>query len=145
MATIKAIIKEREKNKQGLCNIKFRITHHNRKRYIATQYFVAPIQFAMKDGKVRNSHQNAGFINIKLQKIQLQYEKKMIEITERIVNMDIDKLVDFLQYKKNEIDFFYVYNLVILNFIETNHKSTAGVYQTTLNELRKFSLYMTKF
>jgi hypothetical protein len=54
MPKFKATIREQpgQKNKDGEYNIKIRITHQGKTRYIGTDYYVAPDQIVIISGKL---------------------------------------------------------------------------------------------
>jgi len=53
MATFRVTIKRNEKRLDGTANIKIRVCHNKKTRYIATDYYIPPKYFDDKTGTVK--------------------------------------------------------------------------------------------
>lgn len=96
---IKIIIRAYEKNKQGECLIKFRISHRSSNREISSEFHIEPKLFNEKTGKVRKTHPNADFLNFELEKRKMEYQKKVLLID--ISEWSVTQLIEFLKGKKH--------------------------------------------
>jgi integrase len=134
MINFKAAIRETEKT-ENKCNVKIRISHVRKTRYIPTKINILYSQFDKAAGKIIK-HPNAKFLNVELQKIILDYEKKILSISEEI---SIKNLLTFL--KNDEIislDFFNLSERKIKSMKETGRDRPAKNYEYTNNILRKY-------
>ena len=131
---ISPAIKQKEVNKSGKVNIKIRISHKGISRYIATEFYVEP-SFFKENGKISDTHPNAPFINVELQQIVLNYERKLLTIDYQ--NLDVNRVVDLL-ITKTAINDFTAYFERIIKEKKTINGGTAELYQRTLNKIEKF-------
>lgn len=104
MITFKAAIKAKEINKSGKCNIKIRISHARKVRYIPTKYYIEPIYFDNDKGTVIDKHKNATFLNIELKKIVLEYETKVNNFK---ASTDINLIKRFLTEPEKTVGNFF--------------------------------------
>ena len=118
-------------------NIKIRLSHQRKTRYIPTKFRIYPNEFDSIEGKVNENNLNYRLINIEIKKIVLDYEEKLIKV-------DINRSITWiLNYLKNagtgDPDFFEFVNKQIDNLRITKNDGQADLYYYTLVALKKFT------
>ncbi len=138
MAKFKAAIRRNEINSDGKTNIKIRVFHNAKTRYIGTDYYMEPKYFNTTTGRVKPSHPYSKTINAELKSKELEYEKLVLGI-ENVDRVNIATLIDMLKRPKVlRSDFFVKLDDVIRSF-KKKKSNTWVVYQTTRNTLQKFT------
>jgi integrase len=127
-------IKKKEVAKNGMVNIKIRISHKHGTRFISTKYYILPNQINAK-GKVL-SHENADFINMELQKLCLEYNKKLYPINTE--EMHINKIVEILNSKSEAHDFKVYFKKFIYEKQDLKKTGTATLYEATYHMIELF-------
>jgi len=136
--TVKAIIKEREANKEGKVNIKIRITHKRTIKYFASNFYVFPSEFDNEKGLVKKKNPNAGFINFELQKNIFEFQKRIVEFPS---NITPEMLFAHLQYTNEtatNIDFFALLEQKIKHLNEIGKLGSARINESTNKILTKY-------
>ena len=139
MIHFKPVIRKSQKNNQGLVNIKIRVTKNRKSTYLSTDYWVMPEQFDSKKGKVNGKHPSYEKINLKLRKLILDYEERLLDSTESGFNYTIQSIKDELtgkNFKKH--DFFTLSNEIINENIRKDKKGNAETYKTAKNSVKHF-------
>lgn len=148
MATFKAEIYKHHKKSDGSYNVKIRVTHKSKKKYLSTSIFV------FKDDLTKSlAIKNADIIeNIEFQ--IRQYYKDVASLGSGADYMTVDDIVDFIQKRDKErfetenpkVDFFAYMDNVISNLESENKKNTAVGYKSTKSALIDYvgdSLYFS--
>jgi len=139
MTTLKPVIRLGEKNSQDKFNIKIRVGHQAKTRYISTDFWLFKDQFINKKGIVNiKTHPNAAYLNIELSNIIISYERKMLDIDPDININDLVKLLKGPD-KSKEPDFFVYVNELIKKLRSINKKTSADLYYFTLVTIKKFT------
>jgi len=128
----------REANKQGEFNIKIRVSHNRKTRYIRTQFYIKKENFNNNKGEVKDKQDGAAILNLQLSNKISEYKLKIIEVDPEI---DIKLLLDILKNKDKNIDFKYFF-IYTQNFIEKykllEKNTTAELFFYTLVSIKKF-------
>jgi site-specific recombinase XerD len=97
MPKLKIVIRSQEihKNKDGLFDVKIRVTHQGKTRYIGTGIYVDKKQINV-NGNIIN-HPNSRQYNIKLRKILNVYDQKIFELPTDVKKMSMGSLVAYLR------------------------------------------------
>ncbi len=139
MATFKAIIKKGAENKQGLVNIKIRITHNRKARFIATTFYINPDNFDITTGKIKKSEPNYEDLNDELIRTILSYRDKLAELGSVISSFAIDDLINYLNNESKEyVNFFEMMQKYIKQLHQAGQKRTSKIYQSSYNILAEF-------
>jgi len=143
MATFKAAIVKTEQKKSGNFNIKIRISHDRKTRYIATDFFITENHWDETKGCVLKSYPNSKFINIELQKLLLYYEQFYIEIKNKYSNINIQELLSELKSNKKHDLFDFIISL--MNNLKSSNPNTYYLYNSILSNLKKYSKQNTVY
>lgn len=136
MATFKVDIQPHYKRKDGTYNIKIRVIHNRKVKYIPTPYYAKSSDLT-KSLKIKNNE----FLVI-TNNIINDYIERSNKIGHPLKNMSVDELVNILAHDDPEtfhLDFFEFGNRVIDNLIALGRCGTAKLYRATLNSLKKFT------
>ena len=133
---IKAAIRKNEVKNDGKVNIKIRVFHNRKSRYIGTKYNVLLKQFSVKSGRVLKTHPDHAYINAELKKLEANYESKLIKI-EGVERKTVTSIVSTLQNKRKVIDLFKLFDAKIAE-LKKNDSSTWEKYHVTAVVLEKF-------
>ena len=138
MPSFKAQIRPYKK-RDSKTNIKIRISHNGKVRYIKTCYDIEPKFFDNNSGRVKNKYANASYLNSELRKLEIKYERRALQLSERIFTLDINNLVKYLKIEGEGLNFFE-YSVVYLKEHEKIHSfKYRESAENTLNNVRKFS------
>lgn len=141
MITLKAQVRKNSEKADGKSNIKIRVSHNKKTRYLPTEFNVEPGQFNNIEGKViPKKHDNASFININLRNQISAYEKLCMENEARVLLMDTKALMAFLKNSiKGQLDFTTHLKEYCTDLREANRKSYASSIEQTLDRIKDFS------
>lgn len=137
MPTFKAQVFAHQKKRDGTYNIKIRVTHNRKSRYVATPWFVT------KDDVTKSMRiKNQKYVDLTDGLI-----KKYRDISDRIgmpiMDLDVDQVVDILLHFRSENKFdldFVAYTREYADNIEASgHRGTAKRYRTAVNSLVRFA------
>lgn len=138
MAKFKASIRNNEINSDGKANIKIRLFHNGKTRYIGTNYYIESKYFSVTKGRVKPSHPYSESINAELKSLELKYEKMVLGI-ENADRMDITVLLGILKRPEFlKLDFFVKLDEIIQSF-KRKKSNTWEVYRTTRNALQQYT------
>ncbi len=135
---IKAVIKLREINRAGFCDIKFRITHKRKSRYISSKIFVKPSEFDNMRGVVKPNNPNHQYLNIEIQKKIIEFQRKILEFG-NIEIVDINFLINLLSFDKKNYSFFSELDNYIEILQKRGSKRTAELYLATRKKIISFT------
>jgi integrase len=122
-------------------NLKIRVSHQNKTRYISTDYYVIPKYFDKKTGIIKiggpYSKNDADHINGKLQ-IQIGIMADKAEKQRNINFMDIGSLMKILRDKHREIDFFALIDDRIENCRKLGNHNYKDSFKSTKTIVENF-------
>lgn len=122
------------KNSSGLNNIKLRITHNRKVRYISTQFYVAVTDFNPDKEEVRRSVVNSTKINASLKRFKFQAWDKITEIV-NINTLHIDDIVSAISGDDNN-SLVVFYNEYVFKDLKTDGNRAA--YNAAMNRFVLF-------
>lgn len=135
MATFKAEVYAHQKKADGTYNIKIRVTQNQRKRYLATPWYVT------KDDLTRSLKlKNQRYIDMTEDLIR-QYRYRCDQLGTRIKGMTVDEVVAFIEKPLEEhwdLDIVEYTRQHIRRLQETGHEGNAQTYLVAINSLIKF-------
>jgi len=141
MSTFKATIRKKVIRKDGTANIKIRVCHQKKTRYIATDYYIPPKYFDAKTGTVKTggpySKDEVDKINNKLQ-IKLGIMADKAEKQKNIRFMDIGSLMKILRDKHREYDFFGLAEERINKYKKLGNLNYMDLFKFTKNTVENF-------
>lgn len=131
--------KENQKTRDGLYNVKIRLSHKGECRDIATNIYVKPDQ--IENGTIID-HPSATFYNTKIRNLLSLYEKKRDSLGGKINDLSAKALMNHLREVDREgrdPEFFFMASRVINSLQESNQISYARSIEQTVGLLRAFS------
>ena len=135
MATFKAEVYAHQKKADGTYNIKIRVTQNQRKKYLATPWFVT------KDDLTRSLKlKNQKYIDMTDDLIRT-YRSRCDMLGTRIKTMTVDEVVAFIEKPQEEhwdLDVVEYTKQHIKRLQDTGHEGNAATYQVSINSLIKF-------
>lgn len=133
MATFRVVVQKHHLKSDGTYNIKIRVIHQRKVRYIATPYFEPKNEFNKKLD-FRNPE-----LRLKYANIEQQYRDAFAKIAQTSESMNIDQVVDFV---KREIANGGSFSLNLFDYGRTvAERKSAGSrqnYLIALNSLKRF-------
>lgn len=137
MATFKAIVEPHYKRRDNTYNIKIRVIHQTKKRYISTQWYVTA-----KDMTPKLKLKTQSFIDASEDLIR-EYRKQCDSLGERIKMMDVGQLVEELTSDKTpdrfDLDFVQFVKEEAAKLKKDGRDGTSLHYTTALNSLIRFA------
>lgn len=132
MTTFKGMILPHHKKEDGTIPAKIRITHNRQSKFISTSIVFFPDQYS-KTFKMKNTSPKD-----KLEKLERHYTELIASITTTIKRMSIEEVIRYVTADRDEsrINFIKFYEDEIKN---VKNKGSAGLYQTSLNNLVKYT------
>lgn len=141
MATFKALIRPEQQKADGTYNVKIRVTHNRKSKYISTPFYVngKEIIKKKKDGKEEVRIKNQSVLD-KTDEIILDYKRKIVRFGMSIDSWDVDKLIANLTASTDtfKLDFIKYGDDYVTRLIEKGKVSTGKAYQVAVNALRRF-------
>lgn len=135
MATFKAEVYAHQKRSDGTWNIKIRVTHLKRKKYLSTPFYVYKEDLT-RGFKLKNQH----YID-ECDKIIRKYRSVCERLGESINTMDVEQVVNFINNSQEEhFDLDIVkYGRDIANEMKiSGHTGNSLAYINAINNLVKF-------
>lgn len=136
MPTFKAIVEPHYKRQDGTYNIKIRVIHNRKKRYVSTKYYVT------SDDLTRNLKiKEQSFIDATDDLIR-DYRKTCTEYPDDISKLDIDEVVRLLKdgnsgkFRLNFVEYGFS---VAEQLSESGRSGSAGNYRVAINSLMEYS------
>lgn len=136
MATFKAVVQEHHKKTDGTYNIKIRIIHNRKIKYIGTPWYVGKNDLT-KSLKLKNH----GYIDMCDDLIRA-YRKRCDVYGERLQSMTVDQVLDIITRPSNEhfsLDIIEYARLYIKELRESGHMGNARVYEIAIDNLVKYA------
>lgn len=141
MATFKALIRPDQQKNDGSYNVKIRVTHNRKTKYVSTPFFVSSKEIVKKkkDGKEELRIKNQSVLD-KTDEIILGYKKKIVQFGMSIDAWDVDKLIAQLTASAEtfKLNFIQYGNDYVARLVENGKESTGKAYQVAINALERF-------
>lgn len=141
MATFKTLIRPDQQKNDGSYNVKIRVTHNRKTKYISTPFFVSSKEIVKKkkDGKEELRIKNQSVID-KTDEIILEYKRKIVQFGMSIDTWDVDKLIANLTASTDnfKLNFIRYGNDYVSRLMENGKESTGKAYQVAINALERF-------
>ena len=139
MADFKAQIRSEQLRTDGTTNIKIRISHKSKTRYLRTDFYVKPEQFDDAEGKVVK-HDNAGYINIQLRNKINEYEGLILKQGPEINHRDIKAILELLKTSNDgDLDFYMHMDKYIKRLEKEGRDSYAATFRQTKDRIKDYS------
>lgn len=132
--TVKPVIKEKEKLKDGTVNVKLRVTHRRAVRDIATDYYVLPKYFDQDNGRILpGGDKTADDANRANNKIAIDRGVMLskIDAQKDIKKMDIATLMTILRDKRNEYELLALMDERIKRYERSGNVNYKGTFKQT--------------
>jgi integrase len=137
MTTFKGLIIPHHKKEDGTWNVKIRVTHERKSKYLPTNIFVSKKQLNVKQTKITEL--------ALLKKIESQIDeyRRIADDIQNAALMDIDQIITRLnkgmvKKLKVEVDFLAFTKKRITELKKQDKEKTVAGYQTLLNSLQDF-------
>lgn len=141
MATFKALIIPSKKREDGTYNVKIRLTHNRKVKYIKTPYYVSSTDIVKrkKNGKEEVRIKNQAIID-KTDEIILEYKKMIVPLGMSVSNWDVNRLSAYLTDNPDTFTLDFVkYGIDYGNrLIAQGKESTGKSYHIAMNSLKRF-------
>jgi len=128
-----------QEDKDGLYNVKIRVTHQRKTRYIGTDFRIREDQID-HTGTIIN-HDLAGEYNIKLRNILNLYEKKILDYPGNVKMISMRELIQYLRQidtDGRDQDYYLHHEKYIRDLRKQGRDSYADSHETSLNAIKKF-------
>lgn len=137
MATFKAEVYAHQKRADGTYNIKIRVTHKQRKKYLSTPWYVG------KEDLTRSLKlKNQKYIDM-VDEVIRKYRSICNSVGEGIDDMTVEQIVELVTRKGKEkpfdLDMVAYTEAYIAKLKESDRIGTARAYQVALNSLKRFA------
>ena len=129
MALVKAVVYEEFKRTDGTYNVKIKVYHQKKKRFIDTMHFVSSRQLD-SDLNIKDR-----FILNELSFTLTDYRKTIVSLGPKLNFMTCDNFKDFLEGKDEEVDFVKFCNNHIAALKEDGRDGTAKNHAKIKNSL----------
>lgn len=134
MATFRVNVQPHHLKTDGTYNIKIRVIHNRKVRYISTQYFEPKVEF--------NKHLKfkSGELRLKYAQVEQQYRDSFAKIADRAAQMSVTEVVDFVTHDLEHADGFLLNIIEYGQTIATRKSSGARTnYLAALHSLERFN------
>ena len=138
MATFKAEVYAHQKKSDGTYNIKIRVTHNRKKRYLPTTYYITKEDVTRSSLKIKNQY----YID-ETDKIIKKYRKACNDVGERLKKMSVDEVVSLINSiddtpKSFDLDIVKYAADMIADMRKSGHDGNALTYEVAMTNLVKF-------
>jgi len=137
MATFKALVLAHQKKDDGTYNVKVRVTHLGKSKYIKTQHYVGANDILKKGNKIKIKNQSIVDLTDEL---ILSYRKKLINAGPNSEGWDVSDVVRYVTEDSNKFQLdFIAYGRLIADRLDAKGKfGTAKQYRIVMNSLTRF-------
>ncbi|MBP1639001.1 MAG: transposase [Bacteroidetes bacterium] len=134
MATFKAEIRSDQIRRDGTRNVRIRVTHNRKNRYISTQLYVVASDLT-RSGKIKTQS-----IIDTAENIIKKYRKICNDHAEDLENMTVEQVVNLItEYKDGfKLDFIQYGKDVANKLRQTGHTGNAGTYEVAVNAVARY-------
>lgn len=141
MTTFKTIILPHHRRDDGTYNVKIRITHNRKTKYLKTPYYVggSDVSRRKRDGKEELKIKNQAVMDA-IDAVILEYRRRLLPLGMDSDSWDIDRLISFLQNNPDtfRLDFIGYIRTYAERMTKKGQGSTAKVYTSAANALARF-------
>ena len=140
MAAFKVVILQHDQNKRkdGLYNVKIRVTHNRKVIYIKTSYNISSKQIDKSTGRIIN-HPNQSHMNVILQSEIIKYEKILMNHEHYLSSLSIKEVMNILYFSEGQgVDFYKYAEHRIADLTGEGKLKTAESYSLAVLKLKKF-------
>lgn len=138
MPTFKPIVRNKQTNKQGLSNIKIRVTHNHKADYISTSFYINPNHMSPK-GIVKDKCENSEYYNEFLTSEINKYQKQLLKAGTVIKLWSVKQIKQYLETGNIELKDFFEYAESRISFLKENNKATWKVYSDAIHVFKDFA------
>lgn len=136
MVTFKAEVYAHQRKKDGTYNIKIRVTHQGKKRYLSTEWYCT------KDDLTRGLRiKNQQYIDFTDDLIR-KYRSRCDMAGERLRTMSVDEVVSLITSSSEDehwdLDFIAYARDYVRELTDTGHEGNAKTYDVAINSLIRF-------
>ena len=136
MPTIRAVVKNDFVKADGKCNIKIRITHQGKVRYLSTPWYCMPSDIN-RDGTIKPAYPGHTTLNKAIYKQLLQYSSIIESIGPDVRLMDISELAGRLKGTGDDQCGFIEYAKDRIDLLKAQKRFSYAIsYEVTLTHLR---------
>ena len=136
--TIKPVIRKKQINSRGKCNIKLQICHNRMTRYLSTNVYIEPESFDNKMGKVKPTWPGDYIqMNNDLARLERKTWDKMRPHRDNIPGMTIQNLMAILRDPVSKHDLFTIMKKQIRVLDKTGKNGYMEVFAWTKVVLKK--------
>lgn len=137
MATFKAEVYAHQKKADGTYNIKIRVTHKQRKKYLATPWFVSKEDLT-RSLKLKNQR----YIDM-VEEVIRRYRTICNDVGEALNDMSVEQVVELVTRKREndsfKLDLVAYTKAYIQKLMDCGHIGNAKSYSVALNSMIKFA------
>lgn len=136
MATFKVLVLPHQKKEDGSYNVKIRITHNRKVKYIRTPYYVDGKDIRKSKGELKIKNQ--AILDV-VDEMVIGYRKKITKAGVDISSWSLDKLVLYLESdpSKFSLDFMDYGRRMADSILASGRTSTGKMYHCALNALER--------
>lgn len=141
MTTFKTIILPHHRREDGTYNVKIRVTHNRKVKYIRTPHYVSPTDISKRkrNGKEELKIKNQAVVDM-MDRIIHDYRKRIISEGSAVESWSIERLVEFLKHDTSTftLDFIGYGRRYADSLINGGRESTGRLYHNAINSLVRF-------
>lgn len=136
MATFKAEVQAHQMRKDGTFNVKIRVTHNRRKKYLSTQYYVSKSELT-RSGKIKNQVVVDG-----LERTIREWRDRCNLVGEGLACLSVEQVVEIIRRggdeNKWDLDFVAYGRQKVEEMMAEGRTATANAYKGALSKLCLF-------
>jgi integrase len=138
MPSIKAVTRKDVLRSDNTANIKIRVSHAGKVRYIGTKWYIDP-KYMNSDGLIKNTYAGQSQLNGAILQLMQQYNNIIADIGSDVVYLPINSLISKLKGQTSHGSSFTAYmKHRTEELIKEGRHGYAMSYQVTLNHLDAF-------
>lgn len=141
MATFKIVILPHHRREDGTYNVKIRVTHNRKTRYIKTPYYIGGLDVSRRkrNGKEELRIKNQSIID-SLDSVILDYRRRLVPMGMGVDVWDIDRLISFLSSNPGKFTLNFISYITKFSerLAKRGQNGTAGQYIVMRNALKRF-------
>ena len=139
MASLKPTLKNDFVKADGKGNIKIRISHDGKVRYISTPFNIES-RYMNADGTINSKYPGQSKLNLSINLLLAEYNRILEDIGKDIIYMDINTIVKKLRLNKEGGASFIKYiNQRIITLKQEKRFSYAETYEATIKHMEAFA------
>lgn len=124
----------------GTTNVKIRVTHDHKTRYIATDYYVIPKFFDKNLGLIKPGGE---FTQDKAERANAKLQIKTGQLAEKAMNIknrhDIKNIMEVLRDKRTTVDVYSIMDDRLSKFEQGGNLNYRTIIKSTKNSIEKFN------